>query len=431
MIKPLSILVLLALVAGIALGAWVEESHVPQFVSAATVVKAFGDLWLNALRMTVVPLVFALLVVGVASVADAAQTGGLVFRAMILFTVLLFLAGAYAIGLTDFWLSLWPVDHAAAQALIAGAGASAPHITAPPTFVDWLASLAPSNPIGAAADEKMVPLVFFALFFGFACTRLTQELRASIVTLFRAVSEAMVVIVHWVLLAAPIGVFCLALGVGLAASNATHADIQSVLQLILQYIVVVTGVLATMTLIGWVLAITVARQPIGRFTAAMLPVWVIALSTQSSLASLPAMVTAARDGLKLPDRVIDVILPLAVAVFRFTSPVGNLAVCYFVAHCYGIHPSMLQVGAGIAVAYAMSVGAVGLPGQVSYIASIAPIAIALGLPIELLGIFIAVEVIPDLFRTTGNVTGDVMVTSWLSPHGSRTATGSPDQTQAV
>lgn len=422
MIKPLSILVLVALVAGIALGAWVEASGNPSFVSAASVLKAFGDLWLNALRMTVVPLVFALLVVGVASVADAAQTGGLVFRGMILFTVLLFLAGAYAIGLTELWLSVWPVDHAAAQALIAGSGASAPHIAAPPTFVDWLTSLAPANPVGAAADEKMVPLVFFALFFGFACTRLAPDLRASIVTLFRAVSEAMVVIVHWVLLAAPIGVFCLALGVGLAASSAANADIQDVLQLILQYIVVVAGVLATMTLIGWLMAVTLARQPVGRFTGAMIPVWVIALSTQSSLASLPAMVTAARDGLKLPERVVDVILPLAVAVFRFTSPVGNLAVCFFIAHLYGIHPSMVQIAGGIAVAYAMSVGAVGLPGQVSYIASIAPIAIALGVPIDLLGIFIAVEVIPDLFRTTGNVTGDVMVTSWLSPRGSRATT---------
>lgn len=420
MIKPLSLLVLVALVAGLAAGAWASGN--PELTSAAHVLKAFGDLWLNALRMTVVPLVFALLVVGVASVADAAQTGGLVFRAMILFTVLLFIAGAYTIGLTEFWLSLWPVDREAAQALIAGAGATAPHIESPPTFVDWLASLAPSNPVSAAADEKMVPLVVFALFFGFACTQLSAELRQPIVTLFRAISEAMVVVVHWVLLAAPIGVFCLALGVGLAASSAAHSDIQAVFQLIIQYIIVVSGVLATMTLIGWVMAITIARQPIGRFTAAMVPVWAIALSTQSSLASLPAMITAAREGLKLPERVVDLVLPLAVAVFRFTSPVGNLAVCYFVAHCYGIEPSMLQIGGGLAVAYAMSVGAVGLPGQVSYIASIAPIAIALGIPIELLGIFIAVEVIPDLFRTTGNVTGDVMVTALLSPRNERAAT---------
>ena len=75
---------------------------------------------------------------------------------------------------------------------------------------------------------------------------------------------------------------------------------------------------------------------------------------------------------------------------------------------------MLQIASGIAVAYAMSIGAVGLPGQVSYISSIAPICLALGTPTDLLGIFLAVEVVPDIFRTLGNVTGDLAATSILA-----------------
>ena len=125
------------------------------------------------------------------------------------------------------------------------------------------------------------------------------------------------------------------------------------------------------------------------------------------------MMEAARRGLA-PERVVDVILPLAVAVFRFTSPVGNLAVCFFIAHLYGLHPSVLQTAGAVAVAYAMSIGAVGLPGQVCYISSIAPICLALGVPTDLLGIFLAVEVMPDIFRTLGNVTGDLAVTSILA-----------------
>ncbi|WP_395646767.1 dicarboxylate/amino acid:cation symporter [Terricaulis sp.] len=423
MIKPLSILVLISLVAGLALGAFVQQSGNADFVAAAGVLKAFGDLWLNALRMTVVPLVFSLLVVGVASVSDAAKTGGLVLRAVLLFTLLLVLAAIYAIALTNGVLDFFPVDRESAQALIAGAGASAPEVSAPPTFAEWLAGLAPSNPVGAAADEKMVPLVVFALFFGFAATRLPAHMHGQIVTLFRAVSEAMIVIVHWVLLAGPIGVFCLALGVGVTAGFGAAGTI-------FHYVAVVTGVLATMTVIGWLIAITFGRQPIGRFTAAITPVWVIALSTQSSLASLPAMITAAREGLRLPERVVDVTLPLAVAVFRFTSPVGNLAVCFFIAHLYGIQPTFLHLVGGVAVAYAMSIGAVGLPGQVSYISSIAPICMALGVPIELLGIFIAVEVIPDLFRTTGNVTGDVAAASILAGGERETMRAEPRSDEA-
>jgi Na+/H+-dicarboxylate symporter len=185
-------------------------------------------------------------------------------------------------------------------------------------------------------------------------------------------------------------------------------------EILVQYVVIVTGVTAISTLIAWVIAVTVGRQPIGRFTAAATPVWAIAASTQSSLASLPAMLEAALRGLRISPAIADVALPLAVAVFRFTSPVANLAVCFFVAHLYGLHPSMFQIISAVFVAYAVSIAAVGLPGQVSFIASIAPICLALGVPTEVLGILIAVEVIPDIFRTLGNVTGDLAATSILA-----------------
>ena len=142
--------------------------------------------------------------------------------------------------------------------------------------------------------------------------------------------------------------------------------------------------------------------------------WAIAASTQSSLASLPAMLDAALRGLRIPPSVADVVLPLAVAIFRFTSPVANLAVVYFVAHLYGIQPTPLQMAGGVLVAYAMSIASVGLPGQVSFIASIAPICLAMGVPTDVLGILIAVEVFPDIFRTLGNVTGDLAATSILA-----------------
>ena len=126
------------------------------------------------------------------------------------------------------------------------------------------------------------------------------------------------------------------------------------------------------------------------------------------------MLDAALRGLRIPPHIADVSLPLAVAVFRFTSPVANLAVCYFVAALYGIEPTFLQMATAIFVAYAVSIAAVGLPGQVSFIASIAPICLALGVPTEVLGILIAVEIIPDIFRTLGNVTGDLAATSILA-----------------
>jgi proton glutamate symport protein len=406
-VKLISLIVFAALVAGILVGGWVRATGNPALTEAATVIEAFGGLWLNALRMTVVPLVAALLITGIASVADAARTGGLVGRAVGLFTFLLICAAIYSITATEALLQLWPVDREAAAAFIAGAGGQAVEITEPPSFVTWLQGLAPSNPVNAAANDNILQLVVFAVFFGFATTQLAPDLRDRIVGFFRAVTEAMVVIVHWVLLAGPIGVFALALGVGARAGLGAAGTLA-------QYVLIVSAVTLGITIIAWLLAVTWGKQPVGRFTAASAPVWAIAASTQSSLASLPAMLEAALRGLGIPARIADVTLPLAVAVFRFTSPVANLAVCFFVAHLYGLEPSWLQIGTAIVVAYAVSIAAVGLPGQVSFIASIAPICLALGVPTELLGILIAVEVIPDIFRTLGNVTGDLAATSILA-----------------
>ena len=415
--KAISIFVLLALVAGLAVGALIRSSA-PQLTEAADIASAFGGLWLNTLRMTVVPLVVSLLITAIASVADTAKTGGLVARAIGLFTLLLFFAATYSVLVTNGWLAIWPLDRAAADAFIAGVGDEGVTITEPPSFVAWLQSLAPYNPVKAAAEDGMLALVVFSIFFGFAAATLKPEMRAQIVNFFRAVSEAMIVIVHWVLLAGPFGVFALALGVGLHAGFSAAGTLA-------QYVVIVTGVTAGSTFIAWLIAVTWGGQPIARFTSAATPVWAIAASTQSSLASLPAMLEAALRGLQIPPRIADVTLPLAVAVFRFTSPVANLAVCFFVAHLYGLEPSFVQILGAVIVAYAVSIAAVGLPGQISFIASIAPICLALGVPTEVLGILIAVEVIPDIFRTLGNVTGDLAATSILARNQPREDEGSP------
>ncbi|MBX3430815.1 MAG: dicarboxylate/amino acid:cation symporter [Hyphomonadaceae bacterium] len=416
--KSISVIVLLSLVAGLVAGALVRASGDPTITNVASVIEPFGGLWLNTLRMTVVPLVVSLLITAIASVADTAKTGGLVARGVVLFTVLLFFAAICTTFVTNGWLAIWPLDRAAADLFIAGVGDQGVTISEAPTFASWLQGLAPYNPIKAAAEDGMLALVVFSIFFGFAAATLAPEMRAQIVNFFRAVSEAMIKIVHWVLLAGPFGVFALALGVGLHAGFSAAGTLA-------QYVVMVTGITAGSTVIAWLIAITFGGQPIARFTSAATPVWAIAASTQSSLASLPAMLEAALRGLQISPRVADVILPLAVAVFRFTSPVANLAVCFFIAHLYNLEPSMVQIVSAIIVAYAVSIAAVGLPGQVSFIASIAPICLALGVPTEVLGILIAVEVIPDIFRTLGNVTGDLAATSILARGARREDEGSP------
>jgi Na+/H+-dicarboxylate symporter len=356
--------------------------------------------------MTVGPLVFALVVSGIAGVTDAMATGRLATRAVLLFTALLLLAGILAVLGSLGLLALWPVDREAAAAFVAGAGSQGDPPVALAGIGAWLASLVPDNIVQAAAEDAILALVFFATLFGFAATRLPAAQRDSLTTFFAAMAEALIVVVHWVLLAAPVGVFALALGVGLHAGF----DAAAILG---QYVVVVSLVIIAGTLMLYPIVAIAGRPAVGRFAVEIAPVQVVAASTQSSLATLPAMLECARDGLGIPARIAHLVLPLAVAVFRYTSPIGNLTVCFFIAALYGLTPGLPQIVTAVLVAFAVSVAAVGLPGQVSFITSVAPICLALGLPLELLGILIAVEIVPDIFRTIGNVTGDLAVTTLL------------------
>jgi len=418
-LRSLSVQVMLALAVGLTAGALAAAYGGPDAPRIIESLEGVGGLWLNALRMTVVPLIFAVLVTGIAQVSDAAATGRLAIRAIVWFAVLLTISAIFSVLWSNGVLALWPVDEAAAAALRAGAHAPLAAV-APPDFATWLKGLAPANPLKAAAEDQILPLVVFAVFTGFAITRLPAARAQTLISVVQALGDAMIVIVRWVLVAAPVGVLCLALGVGLRTGAGAAGIIG-------QYIVVAASAGAMITLLGYGMAIVVARVPLRRWAQATAPVLATAFATQSSLACLPAMIERSRDELGVPERVANLILPLAVAVFRMTSPAVNLAVCIFVAHVYGIHPTPVQYAGGVFVALAMAVGSVGLPGQVSFILSVAPICAALNLPVELLPILLAVEVAPDIFRTLGNVTNDMAITAVLARGAPEVATPAPSQ----
>jgi Na+/H+-dicarboxylate symporter len=300
-------------------------------------------------------------------------------------------------------LEAFPLSSASAEALRAGlatvdAQAAAASV---PTISDWLKSLIPTNPIAAAAEDKVLALVVFTTIFAFAVTRIDAEGRQSVGRLFKGIQDAMLVVVGWVLRLAPIGVLGLAFAVGAGAGGSAFGAV-------LHYVVIISAVGIGVILATYFIAVLFARWRLGDFTRAMIPPQAVAISTQSSLASLPAMLEAA-DRLGLPKRNADVSLPLAVALFRATGPAMNIAVAIYVAYWLGVDLGVGSMIAGVAVASVASYWAVSLPGALSFITSIAPIALAMGVPIEPLALLIAVEVIPDIFRTIGNVMMDVSV----------------------
>ena len=271
-----------------------------------------------------------------------------------------------------------------------------------PGFADFVRSIVPPNVIKAAAEGSILQLVLFTALFGFAITRLPPEKRAPLANFFDALADAMLVIIGWVLWLAPLGVFALAFTVGAGAGGAAFGAV-------LHYVLLISSLGIAILLAAYVVAVLVARWPLGRFAKAMIGPQAVAISTQSSLASLPAMLAASNE-LGVPGNSADVTLPLAVALFRATGPAMNVGVAVYVAHWLGIALSPMAIIAGVAVAATTTFGTVSLPGQLSFVTSIAPIALAMGVPIEPLAILIAVETIPDIFRTLGNVTMDVAVT---------------------
>ncbi len=392
--------IVIGMVAGLAVGGLFTFIDGPVTTRIVSVIEPVGTLWLNALRMTVVPLVISLLITGMASASQTASTGRLAARALLLFVVLLTAAAVAGALLTPAALAVWPVHPDSATALRAGAGMADATVPQLPPWREWITAVIPVNPFAAAADADMLPLVIFALLFGLAASRIQAAQRERLLGFFQAVADAVFVLVRWILIAAPAGVFALALGVGF------RGGIEAAGALV-HYLVLMCALCIVITLAMYPLATLAGGMPLRRFVRAAAPAQALAFSTQSSLACLPVMLESARSQLGLPARVSSVVLPLAVSLFRITSPIVNLSIVLFVAHVHGIDLDPAQLVAGVAVAVVTSFAVVGLPSQITFFTTTVPISLAMGVPTDILPLLLAIEVIPDLFRTVGNVTADL------------------------
>lgn len=393
-IRVPGMLTLAGLIAGLMLGAALSDTSLMDDVLA--VAGPVGALWLQGLKMTILPLVAGLLFTGIVQTAAAAQAGAMARRTMGFIVGILALSALVGAVLMPLLLSLSPVP----------VGVAVPTSNASPQVPgldDFLLSLLPANVMASAANDALLPVILFVALFATASLRLDEAPRRQLALLFEGVAGAMMVVIGWVLKVAPIGVF--ALGLDLAARSGAAA-----IGALAHYIVLVSLCGAVLLLLAYPLAILIAHKRFGAFASAVLPAQVVAISTQSSLASLPAMLASCRK-LGVATTSAEFVLPLAVTIFRATSPAMNMGAVIYAAHIAGIdlHPGMIAAGA--LVAFITTFGSVSLPGTISFIASTGPIAAAMGVPLWPLGVLVAVEMLPDLMRTLGNVTMDVAVTA--------------------
>jgi proton glutamate symport protein len=399
---------LLALIAGLVTGIVANTVDDAGASALIRVTDPVGSIWVNALRMTLIPLVVSLLIGVIASVPNARSTGRLGIRALVIFLIFLGAIGVVSILIGPALVAMLPIDAATTAALQTTEAATiATNAARMPTIGQTLIDIVPSNPIRAAADGAMLPLVVFSIALGAAATRIPAEERAVLVQFFRSLSDAMLVIVGWVIAVAPIGVFALAVGLG-ARIGLTAVGV------IGGYVVILSGVVILATILMYGAAVFGGRVSLSRFARAVAPGQAVAFSARSSLAALPALLEGARRWLVLPPVVTSFVLPLAVSTLRLSTPIMWSITLPFLARLYGVelgyaHLALL-VGNGILLSFSVP----GLPSASLFL--MAPFLAGLGIPVEALGIVIAADAIPDLFKGVLNVTGHMASATIVARH---------------
>lgn len=394
--------VLLSLFIAGALGMLIAASGNASLVRAADAIAPIGTLWVNAIRMTVIPLVVSLLITGVASAADVKAIGRLGGRTLLTFVLLIIGTAIVIMPMAPALFALLPAN--SGVPLPPGAAEAAAQLSGDQqqTFATWVTSLIPPNPVAAAASGAMVPLILFTLLLALAIARVSPESRATLTGFFRSLGDAMLLLVRWVVLAAPIGIFALVLPLAVHAGGMLAGAIGF-------YILAYSLGSILMTLLLYPTVAVAARIPMREFAKAVLPAQLIAFSSSSSIASLPALVEGAEQSLRIAPRITGFVLPLAVSIFKIAGPVSWTMGALFAGWFYGVPVGPTSLATIAVAAVFLSFAAPGVPRGAFIM--LTPLFLAIGLPAEGVGLLIAVDALPDVFSTVLNVTGDMAATA--------------------
>jgi len=389
---------LLGLIAGVAVR-WHPSSPLLGIVN---IVEPIGTLWVNAIRMTVVPLVGSLLITGVASASELRTVRVIGLRAFGAFAGLLLLCTLVGLVIVPPLLAGLQIAPETAAMLRGTASVQRPSI---PTFGDWLVTLVPTNPIRAAADGAMLPLVVFTLAFGVGLVTIDPARRHVVLMFFHGVADAMLAIVRVLIAIAPVGVFALMVPLG------ARAGVGAAGALGYYVIAMAAALLAFIALLYPVTAFAAGISPV-RFARGVFPAQAVALASSSSLASLPAMVDGADRRLGLPSDVTGIVLPLAVSTFKAANPIAWFVAAMFLGRLYGVPVGVGQLLVIAPTAVLTSFSTPGVPHGWLFV--ISPLLAAMGIPAEGIGLLIAVDAIPDIIATVLNVTADLAAAGIVS-----------------
>ena len=406
----LSLQIAVGLLVGLGFGLLAAGTGSRGLLRAATGVEPVGTLWVNLIRMVVIPLVMGAVIGGVAGFGDPKRVGRLGVRAILFFLVTGAAGIAMGLLLARVALPLAPPSQEAVAALRdaapAGAADLGQSVRRLPGFTRFLTDLVPANPAKAAADGALLPIIVFSVLLGLAAAHLDDRHRQVITGLADAVVAAMVRLVGWFMVVAPLGVACLAapvaarLGWGMLASFGMFIG------------VVVVGCLLFTAVVYAPIVRFAARLPLGRFARAVAPAWAVGFSTTSSMAALPALMEVTVDDLRISRPLAGFVVPLAASLNRPASALYQAVAAVFLAQLYGVALGLPQYATLAATMLLLTLSVPAMPR--SAVLSLAPALLAAGVPMDGIGLLLGVDQVPDMFRTATNVAGHVTATTVLA-----------------
>lgn len=387
LLKNLGVWILLAMLAGIAAGILLGPS--------AASLKPLGDLFIQLIKMLVVPLVAISIISGAATLGDSKSAGriGVISIAYILLTTLA--AVVLAIGAGELFRPGDGLDAQKLAGLIANPGDAG---TAPVlTFWDTIIGMIPANPIQAFAEGNILQIIVFGLFLGFGISTLQSEKRLKVVNGLNYVLEALIWCIEKVMFVAPLGVF------GLMADATGTFGFDILLQIANLLWVDLLAVLVMASVIYPLTLVLFSRIKLKDFFRAMLKPQIIAFSTASSMATLPVNMEVCENDLKISKQTTGFVLPLGATINMSGNAIYYTLVALFFAQLYGIELSMSQYVTIAIVSTLGSIGQAGVPGPTLMVVAV---LVGAGIPIEGLPLLYALDRVFDMVRTTLNITGD-------------------------
>ncbi len=362
-----------------------------------------GTLFLNALKMIIVPLIFSSITVGVAGIGSGGNIGRLGGRTLLFYvstTLAAILVGLVLINLVTPGYSSdgEPVGEMLALDQSGEEIANVAEGRGPGDIAKVFLSMVPPNIFKAAADGQILGVIFFAFLFGYFMTKLPKEKSESLLSFWDSVFKVIMKMTEWIMKFAPIGVY------GLVATVVAEAGFEAVGPLAVFAITVTLALLCHILIILPLLLKFIGGLSPSKFFSAMAPAMLTAFSTASSSATLPITMDCVRDNVGVSNKVSSFVLPLGATVNMNGTALYECAAAMFLAQAYGLDLTFGVQFSIVFIALLTSVGVAGVPS--ASLVAIAVILGAVGLPMEAIGVLLVFDRVLDMARTSVNIFGD-------------------------